>query len=111
MIIEVSDTGIGIPEEDLANIFERFYRSDASRSKETGGFGLGLPIAKSILDAAGGSLSIESSPWRGIDLHSHPAAHPQAGAPPRLSRPTPPPVRPLRARLKPSLPCADMTHR
>lgn len=60
IIIEVSDTGIGIPQEDLTNIFERFYRSDVSRSKHTGGFGLGLPIAKSIIDAAGGQISIES---------------------------------------------------
>lgn len=60
VIVEVIDTGIGIPEHDLANIFERFYRSDASRSKETGGFGLGLPIAKHIIDASGGMIWVRS---------------------------------------------------
>jgi signal transduction histidine kinase len=60
IIVSVSDTGIGIPPEDVPNIFERFYRSDASRSKQTGGFGLGLPIAKTIVDTAGGTLEVDS---------------------------------------------------
>ena len=60
IVVEVVDTGIGIPENDLPNIFERFYRSDASRSHESGGFGLGLPIAKHIIDASGGSISVQS---------------------------------------------------
>lgn len=59
--IEVSDTGPGIPRDDLPNIFERFYRSDAARSRSTGGFGLGLAIAKSITSELGGELSVESS--------------------------------------------------
>ena len=65
VVIEVSDTGVGIPAEDLPNIFDRFYRSDTSRSKETGGFGLGLPIAKSIVDAAGGQLTVKSTVDKG----------------------------------------------
>lgn len=60
VIIEVSDTGIGIPPDDIGNIFERFYRSDASRSQETGGFGLGLAIAKHIVDTSGGQIDVQS---------------------------------------------------
>lgn len=65
IIIEVEDTGVGIPAEDLESIFDRFYRSDASRSKETGGFGLGLPIAKTIVDGAGGTIGVESDQGSG----------------------------------------------
>ena len=65
IIIEVSDSGMGIPARDLPNIFERFYRSDTSRSKATGGFGLGLSIAKSIIDAAGGEVEVASTEGMG----------------------------------------------
>lgn len=60
VVIEVADTGAGISERDLENIFERFYRSDHSRSAETGGFGLGLAIAKHIVDASGGTIDVAS---------------------------------------------------
>jgi signal transduction histidine kinase len=65
VIFEIADTGVGIPPEDLPNIFERFYRSDASRSEETGGFGLGLAIAKTTVDVLHGSIQVRSNPNTG----------------------------------------------
>ena len=63
--VEVMDTGIGIPPEDLPHVFDRFYRVDKDRSQRTGGTGLGLSIAKAILDAHGSSLKLESSLGKG----------------------------------------------
>lgn len=59
--IEVRDTGIGIPPEALPRIFERFYRVDPARSRETGGAGLGLCIAKTIAEAHGGRIEVQST--------------------------------------------------
>lgn len=59
--IEVHDNGPGISDAELRNIFERFHRGDASRSRETGGYGLGLAIAKAMIEAYGGNISAKSS--------------------------------------------------
>jgi len=63
--VEIHDTGEGIPAQDLPHVFERFYRGEKSRSRATGGAGLGLAIAKGIVEAHGGSIGVESQPGQG----------------------------------------------
>src|SRR4051794_11542341 len=64
-LLEVSDTGIGIPAESIPRIFERFYRVDKGRAREEGGTGLGLAIVKHIAQAHGGQVDVESRMGRG----------------------------------------------
>lgn len=61
VMIEIKDTGIGIPEKDQVNIFDRFYRVDEARARNTGGNGLGLSIAQQIIHLHQGEITLESS--------------------------------------------------
>jgi len=64
-VLTVSDTGVGIPTRDLPRVFERFYRVDRARSRETGGTGLGLSIVRHVVENHGGRVSVDSELGRG----------------------------------------------
>ena len=69
VILYIKDNGIGIPQEELPFIFEPFYRVDKSRSKHTGGYGLGLSLCKTIMEAHGGKIEIDSAPQKGTTVY------------------------------------------
>jgi two-component system phosphate regulon sensor histidine kinase PhoR len=65
LALVVADSGVGVPAEELEHIFERFYRTDTSRARTSGGFGLGLAIVHDLVTAMGGTISVESTVGRG----------------------------------------------
>lgn len=65
VVVRVADNGEGIPEKHINKIFDRFFRSEYHRSRERGGYGLGLSIVKSIIDAHGGTITVDSKPGFG----------------------------------------------
>jgi two-component system sensor histidine kinase SenX3 len=63
--VSVTDQGIGMAPEDQERVFERFYRADAARSRQTGGTGLGLSIVKHVVENHGGEVTVWSQPGKG----------------------------------------------
>ncbi len=98
VVVEVTDTGEGIRPEDISRIFEQFYRGEKSRSRATGGAGLGLAIANAIVEAHGGDIQVDSRPGEGARfrftlprdksaLAGHPLARRLRSARPGTDRP------------------------
>ncbi|MPZ20676.1 MAG: hypothetical protein GEV06_22615 [Luteitalea sp.] len=68
VVVRVTDHGPGIPESDSERVFEPFFRVDRSRTKSTGGYGLGLSICKRVMEAHGGSIAVETHARRGASF-------------------------------------------
>ncbi|OKP92990.1 cell wall metabolism sensor histidine kinase WalK [Paenibacillus sp. P32E] len=71
VIVSIADTGAGIAEDELPYIFERFYRGEKSRSRKTGGAGIGLAIVKAIVEAHGGQITVSSTLGSGTEFNVH----------------------------------------
>jgi two-component system sensor histidine kinase SenX3 len=71
VVLTVDDTGLGIPARDLPRVFERFYRVDRARSRETGGTGLGLSIVRHVVENHGGRVDVHSELGRGTRFEVH----------------------------------------
>jgi two-component system sensor histidine kinase BaeS len=71
ILIDVTDQGPGVSAEDLPRVFERFWRSEKSRNRQTGGSGLGLSISRKIAEAHGGTVSVTSTPGAGATFTLH----------------------------------------
>jgi signal transduction histidine kinase len=68
VVLTVADTGVGIPARETGRIFERFYRVDRARSRETGGTGLGLSIVRHVIENHGGTIDVRSELGRGTTI-------------------------------------------
>jgi signal transduction histidine kinase len=87
-VVSVSDSGIGISAEEQSKIFERFYRVDKARGRASGGAGLGLAIARWIVQRHGGSITVESAPDKGsrFSLQMPTVSQPALPTPERVVR-------------------------
>ncbi|MDT4992193.1 MAG: two-component system, OmpR family, sensor histidine kinase BaeS, partial [Actinoplanes sp.] len=82
ILLEVSDTGVGIAPDDLPHVFERFWRADKSRSRSTGGSGLGLAITRHLVEAHGGTATVQSIQGQGSTFRLRlPSMQPNSDAP------------------------------
>src|SRR5207248_8274285 len=78
VVLEVVDHGPGMPPEQAQRVFERFYRADQARARQTGGAGLGLAIVSALVHAHGGTVAVETEPGRGATFRIAPPLAPEA---------------------------------